>query len=95
MIGAMLLARHALWSEFTKMHLEMLKMVRQDRIYQILMTTPDVGALVAITYCTVVDDTVGLAKSQTVGAYFGLTPQKYQSGETCNGTINFRTRSRT
>jgi len=31
-IGAMLQARHALWTEFTKMHREMLKIVRQDRM---------------------------------------------------------------
>lgn len=46
------------------------------------MTTPGVGALVAITYRSAVDDPTRFAKSQTVGAYFGLTPKKYQSGET-------------
>ena len=81
-IGAMLQARHALWTEFTKMHREMLKIVRQDRVCQRLMTTPGVGALVAITYRSAVDDPSRFAKSQTVGAYFGLTPKKYQSGET-------------
>jgi transposase len=81
-IGAMLHARHALWNEFTKMHREMLKIVRQDRVCQRLMTTPGVGALVAITYRSAVDDPGRFAKSQTVGAYFGLTPKKYQSGET-------------
>jgi hypothetical protein len=40
------------------------------------------GALVAITYRSAVDDPGRFAKSQTVGAYFGLTPKKYQSGET-------------
>lgn len=81
-IGAMLHARHALWNEFTKMHREMLKIVRQDRVCQRLMTTPGVGALVAITYRSAVDDPGRFVKSQTVGAYFGLTPKKYQSGET-------------
>ncbi len=81
-IGAMLQARHALWTEFTKMHREMLKIVRQDRVCQRLMTTPGVGALVAMTYRSAVDDPGRFAKSQTVGAYFGLTPKKYQSGET-------------
>ncbi len=47
-----------------------------------LMTTPGVGALVAITYRSAVDDPTRFAKSQSVGAYFGLTPKKYQSGET-------------
>ena len=46
------------------------------------MSAPGVGALVAVTYRTAVDDPMRFAKSRTVGAYFGLTPKKYQSGET-------------
>lgn len=81
-IGAMLTARAALWSEFTKLHREMLRIARADQICQRLMTTPGVGALVALTYRSAVDDPARFAKSSTVGAYFGLTPKKYQSGET-------------
>src|ERR1700745_3542785 len=46
------------------------------------MSAHGVGALVAITYRTAVDDPGRFGKSRTVGAYFGLTPKKYQSGET-------------
>ena len=46
------------------------------------MSTPGVGALVALTYRSAVDDPTRFGKSSTVGAYFGLTPKKYQSGET-------------
>lgn len=81
-IGAMLTARAALWSEFTKLHSEMLRVARADQVCQRLMTTPGVGALVALTYRSAVDDPARFAKSSTVGAYFGLTPKKYQSGET-------------
>jgi transposase len=81
-IGAMLTARATLWSEFTKLHREMLKIERADRICHRLMSTPGVGALVALTYRSAVDDPTRFSKSRTVGAYFGLTPKKYQSGET-------------
>jgi transposase len=81
-IGAMLAARMALWNEFTKLHREMLKIARADKIYRRLMSTPGVGALVALTYRSAVDDPTQFEKSRTVGAYFGLTPKKYQSGET-------------
>lgn len=81
-IGAMLTARTALWSEFTKLHREMLKIARADKICRRLMSTPGVGALVALTYRSAVDDPTRFGKSSTVGAYFGLTPKKYQSGET-------------
>jgi len=81
-IGAMLAARMALWNEFTKLHREMLKIARADKICRRLMSTPGVGALVALTYRSAVDDPTRFEKSRTVGAYFGLTPKKYQSGET-------------
>ncbi len=81
-IGAMLQARASLWNEFTRLHRAMLKIARADRICRQLMSAPGVGALVAITYRTAVDDPTRFAKSRTVGAYFGLTPKKYQSGET-------------
>jgi len=70
-IGAMLPARLALWSEFTRLHRQMLRLAREDRVCQRLMTTPGVGALVAITYRSAVDDPGRFGKSQTVGASSG------------------------
>jgi transposase len=81
-IGAMLAARMALWNEFTRLHREMLKIARADMVCRRLMTTPGVGALVALTYRSAVDDPSRFGKSGATGAYFGLTPKKYQSGET-------------
>jgi transposase len=81
-IGAMLQARAALWSEFTRLHREMLKTARADPVCRRLTSAPGVGALVAVTYRSAVDDPSRFGKSRTVGAYFGLTPKKYQSGET-------------
>lgn len=81
-IGAMLKARAALWDEFTRLHREMLKIARADPVCHRLMSVPGVGALVALTYRSAVDDPERFRKSRTVGAYFGLTPGKYQSGET-------------
>jgi transposase len=81
-IGAMLQARAALWNEFTRLHRAMLKIARADPVCRQLMSAPGVGALVAVTYRSAIDDPARFAKSRTVGAYFGLTPKKYQSGET-------------
>jgi transposase len=81
-IGAMLQARAALWNEFTRLHRAMLKVARADPVCRQLMSAPSVGALVAVTYRSAVDDPGRFAKSRTVGAYFELTPKKYQSGET-------------
>jgi transposase len=46
------------------------------------MTTPGVGTIVALTYVSAIDDPGRFRSSKTVGAHFGLTPKKYQSGET-------------
>ena len=47
-IGAMLRARAALWSEFTRLHREMLKIGRADPVCRRLTSVPGVGALVAV-----------------------------------------------
>ena len=53
------------------------------------MTTPGVGPVVAPTYRTTVDVPASFRNSKTVGAAFGLTPAKYQSGEIdCTGAIS-------
>ena len=46
------------------------------------MTVPGVGALVAVTFTSAVDDPARFGRSRAVGAHFGLTPKRYQSGET-------------
>lgn len=78
----MLEARSALWREFTRLHREMFRIARADKVCQQLMSTPGVGTLVALTYRSAVDDPARFRKSSTAGTYFGLTPKKYQSGET-------------
>ena len=80
--GAMLAARRALLREYTKLHKSMLSLVRADQTCRRLMTAPGVGPLVAITFKTAIDDPARIRKSKAVGALFGLTPRKYQSGET-------------
>ena len=56
-------------------------MARQDQAVKRLMTTPGVGTIVALTYVSVIDRPERFAKSSSVGAYLGLTPRRFQSGE--------------
>jgi transposase len=60
----------------------MLASVPMDEACRRLMTVPGVGALIAITFTAGVDDPARFRHSKDVGAHFGLTPRKYQSGET-------------
>jgi transposase len=57
-------------------------MARTDERTRLLMSTPGVGAIVALTYVSAIDDPGRFRSSKRVGAHFGLTPRKYQSGET-------------
>jgi transposase len=81
-VEPMLAAREAIWREFAKFHREVLAIVREDQVCRRLMTCPGVGAVVSLTYKAAVDDPGRFAKSKAVGAFFGLTPKRYQSGET-------------
>ncbi len=81
-IEPMLRAREALRAEYHALHRVVLGIVREDTICRRLMTVPGVGALVAITFTSAVDEPGRFTRSRTVGAHFGLTPKKYQSGET-------------
>ena len=79
--GAMLQARASLRVEYGKLHRMLLSIVRGDAVCRRLMTVPGVGAIVAVTYKTAIDDPTRFCKSKNVGPYIGLTPKKYQSGE--------------
>jgi transposase len=57
-------------------------MSRLDAKARLLMSTPGVGPIVSLTYAAAVDDPARFKSSKQAGAHFGLTPKKYQSGET-------------
>jgi transposase len=47
-----------------------------------LMTVPGVGVITALTYKVALDGPERFTTSEVVGAYMGLTPRQYASGET-------------
>jgi len=77
----LLRARAALRTEYATLHRDLLRTVREDAVCGRLMTVPGVGAVVAMTFRSAIDQPERFAKSKAVGAHFGLTPKKYQSGE--------------
>jgi transposase len=44
------------------------------------MTIPSVGQLTAFAFVAAVDDPSRIRRSRDIGAYFGLVPKRYQSG---------------
>lgn len=77
-----LLAVHVvLRQQIAKLHRLLLRIVRQDAVCRLLMTMPGVGPVVALTFRSTVDSPARFAHSKAVGAVFGLTPRRHQSGE--------------
>ena len=81
LIEPLLVVRRALREQFVILHRRLLAIVRDDEVCRRLMTTPGVGPVVALTYRATVDVPARFRKSKSVGAVFGLTCSKYQSGE--------------
>ena len=79
---ALLAVRAVLLREFNAFEKQVRTMARSDARARLLMSTPAVGPIVALTYAPAIDDPARFTSSKQAGAHFGLTPKKYQSGET-------------
>ena len=79
---SMLAVRAVLRREFNGFERRLRATARNDTRARLLMTTPGVGTIVSLTYACAIDDPARFKSSKIVGAHFGLTPTKYQSGET-------------
>ncbi len=83
MLAEALLSVHAvLLRQLQAFEKQVRSMARTDANARLLMSAPAVGPIVALTYASAVDDPSRFKSSKQVGAHFGLTPKKYQSGET-------------
>ena len=80
--NSLLAVRATLRREFNAFERRLRAMARCDTRARLLMSTPGVGTIVALTYAAAIDDPARFKSSKIVGAHFGLTPTKYQSGET-------------
>jgi transposase len=81
LVEPLLVVRRVLREQIAVLHRRLLTIVRDDEVCRRLMTIPGVGPVVALTYRATVDTPARFRKSKSVGAAFGLTCAKYQSGE--------------
>ena len=79
---ALLAARTELLRRFEELERRLVEVGRADVRVRRLTTVPGVGNLVALTFVAAIDDPSRFRSSRQVGAYLGLTPKRYQSGET-------------
>ena len=80
-IEPLLAAREALAASYAELDKLTTQVAEQDPVCRLLRSASGVGPIVALTYRSGVDDPHRFTKSKAVGAHFGITPRRYQSGE--------------
>lgn len=86
MIAALLDVRRTVLEGYDRLHKIVLQVVLHDPICRRFMTVPGVGPVAALSYKVAVDDPLRFSRGRTVGAYFGLTPKRHQSGTSIDFT---------
>ena len=83
MIFASLIAVHeTVCLEATAIDAKVQQLAKGDPLARRLTSIPGVGAIVSLSFIATIDDVARFRKATDVGAYLGLTPRRYQSGET-------------
>jgi transposase len=77
-------ARLVLYHTFRVLDNRTRHLAHDDPVCVRLMSVPGVGFITALTFKAGVDDPLRFKRSRTVGAHFGLTPRRFQSGEMDN-----------
>jgi transposase len=80
-IGALLAAWRVVGERKRALELQLVRLARSSEACRRMVTIPGVGAITALTFVTTIDDPRRFPRSTDVGAFLGLTPRRYQSGE--------------
>jgi transposase len=80
-VEPLLAAWRALDDQVSALERQLVRHARRREVCHRLMTVPGVGPLTALAFVTTVDDPHRFRRSSSVGAYLGLTPRRFQSGE--------------
>jgi transposase len=81
LIEPLLAAHAAIVAQVAKYDVQVKALTRSDEVVRRLTTVPGVGPVTALAFKSTVDDPGRFKNAGDVGAYLGLTPRRYQSGE--------------
>ncbi|MEL7444689.1 MAG: IS110 family transposase [Pseudomonadota bacterium] len=82
-VFASLIAVHeTVCHQATELDAELQEIAKESPLARRLTTVPGVGPIVALSFIATIDDADRFRRAVDVGAYLGLTPRRYQSGET-------------
>ena len=83
MIFASLITVHeTVCLETTAIDARVQRLAKDSPLARRLTIIPGVGPIVSLSFIATIDDVARFGKATDVGAYLGLTPRRYQSGET-------------
>lgn len=81
-MAALLSVRRSVIARINDLDKSLSQLCKGSELCRRLMSVPGVGPLVCLSFITAIDDPKRFQKSSSVGAYLGLTPRIYQSGDT-------------
>jgi transposase len=82
LVESLLAVIEVMTHQVEKLTKQVIDEVRVEPTCRRLMTVPGVGPLTALAFRATVDRPDRFRRSRDVGAHLGLTPRRYQSGET-------------
>jgi transposase len=80
-VRGLVAARTAVLGAVVAIDADIRRMVRASDACRRLMGIPGVGQLTALAFTAAIDDPERFQRSRDIGAYLGLVPRRYQSGE--------------
>ncbi len=80
-VRPLLAVRESVRREIADLHRKLLALVREDKDSRRSMTVPGIGPITALAFHPVIDEPARFRRSRSVGAYVGLTPRRFASGE--------------
>lgn len=88
---ALMRARRDILARIADLDRRIRVIARRHQTVRLLMTAPGVGPITAMAVVAAFDDAGRFRRSSSAGAYLGLTPRRYESGEISrNGRVSKR-----
>lgn len=88
---ALMQARRDILARIAALDSRIRGIAKQHATVRLLMSAPGVGPITAMAVVAAFDDASRFRRSSSAGAYLGLTPRRYESGETSrNGRVSKR-----
>ena len=80
-IGPLLAVRRALLASQDKIDARLVAIAGSSPLCRRLQSVPGVGPLTVLAFVTAIDNPHRFSRSASVGAYLGLTPRRFESGQ--------------